>query len=72
MHEIPETWTNLNKPSNFSYHFLVKAKEFYYLLTKISTDIDYRLKLMASRLVIVLQSLFLLTFALLANCFRLI
>lgn len=49
--------------------FLVKAKEFYYLLTKISTDIDYRLKLMASRLVIVLQSLFLLTFALLTIVF---
>lgn len=62
----------LTNPLTLATIFLVKAKEFYYLLIEISTDIDYRLKLMASRLVIVLQSLFLLTFALLANCFRLI
>lgn len=60
----------LTNPLTLATIFLVKAKEFYYLLIKISTDIDYRLKLMASRLVIVLQSLFLLTFALLTIVFN--
>lgn len=59
----------LTNPLTLATIFLVKAKEFYYLLIQIYTDIDYRLKLMASRLVIVLQSLFLLTFALLTIVF---